>query len=188
MPRRSSHVDSSPAVPASQSKRSHDHHRPPYEPIGRYGAIERAGNLSATCSVKSCMRKSALSAGVLALAALTACTHAGRSTAATATRSSSTTTARLSAQEQCRRLLPGRAVVKATWLSAEGVTSLRTAELAPGATRTSIVGEDAVWCWTGRPNDWTGYAIGLRSSRVLFTQGLGPEYSSVPGPGPNPIP
>jgi hypothetical protein len=46
--------------------------------------------------------------------------------------------------------------------------------------------EIAVWCWTGRPNDYTGYAIGSRGE-VLYTQQLGPTYHSAPAPGPAPM-
>jgi hypothetical protein len=46
--------------------------------------------------------------------------------------------------------------------------------------------EVAVWCWTGKPNDYIGYAIGSRGE-VLFTQQLGPTYDSTPSPGPAPI-
>ncbi len=91
-----------------------------------------------------------------------------------------------SAGDRCRSALRGRVVLNAAALPDGAVAEMRNLHGRGTATSRHRDRESAVWCWTGRPNNYTGYAIGARGE-VLFTQGLGAEYSSTPPPGPVPM-
>jgi len=120
----------------------------------------------------------------------TACSDGGHSAAP---RTTSTVVGGLSesaARARCRAALPGRLILNSTVLAPGTINEIRHAQDAQVQRATTTIPSDreiAVWCWTGRPNDYTGYAIGTRGE-VLFTQEILDEHWSTPPAGPAPIP
>jgi len=60
--------------------------------------------------------------------------------------------------------------------------------VAPHAFATAQGTDRAAWCWTGRPTDYTLFAVGPDGSAVRVEGLGGPTFVSTPPPGPAPIP
>ena len=137
------------------------------------------------------MVRIAVLVGAVLCIVTTACSSGGHSSAAPTT--TSTLVGGLSAasaRARCRSALPGRVLLNWSVLAPGALVAMRTAQDAQAERMTTTLPTDneiAVWCWTGRPNDYKGYAIGSRGE-VLAQQELLEEYRSTPPPGPAPIP
>jgi hypothetical protein len=60
--------------------------------------------------------------------------------------------------------------------------------VAPHAFATARGTDRAAWCWTGRPTNYTLFAVGPDGSAVRIEGLGGPTFISTPPPGPAPIP